>query len=315
MMERGGFPGMCLAEWRKACGRGLAWAVLLFGVLHGVAGAAAIWIGARAEASMVAEPVDSSTWLVAGEAALSLAALPINGLALLLLFSMIWAEDFSLGTISMVFVRPVARWKVFAAKGTVAMTVAFASMALALLTGLAIGLPLFGVEGDLSRIGPDTPFIGWMSTPGASILPTVLAGVLTGAYVALPALAVAALLGALTRSPVLTLFGSMMALLADAGAAAAFTLWNKLAVGACEQAAIKAGAVKSAADLDDVVCPDGDLAERLHDLTIWAGRGFLGQRGQPDFWDEARMPLVVTLAWSVLLLGLALMLFTRRDVS
>ncbi len=315
MMERGGFLGMCLAEWRKACGRGLAWAVLLFGVLHGVAGAGAVWVGARAEANMVAEAVDSTSWLVAGEMAVSLAALPINGLALLLLFSMVWAEDFSLGTIAMVFVRPVPRWKVFAAKGAVSMTAAFTSVALALLAGLVLGLPLFGLQGDLTRIGPDTPLIGWMGTAQGSVLLTLLGGLVAGTLVALPAMAMAAFLGALTRSPVLTLFGSMMALLADAGVAAGFILWNKLELGTCQQAAIKAGSVNSAEDLDKIVCPDAETAERLHDLTIWAGRSFLGMRGQADFWADATQPIVVTLAWSALLLGLALMLFTRRDVN
>ncbi len=315
MMEGGGFLGMCLAEWRKARGRGLAWAVLLFGLLHGIAGAGAIWIGARAEAKMVTEAVDSSTWLVAGELAVSLAALPINGLALLLLFAMLWAEDFSLGTIAMVFVRPVPRWKVFAAKATVGMAVALTTMALALVMGLALGLPLFGLEGDLSRIGAETPMIGWMGAAEGSVFLTVLAGLLTGTYVVLPVLAVAAFLGALTRSPVLTLFGSMMVLLADAGVAAVLAIWNQFEVGRCQQDAINAGQVKVPEDLDGLACPGADLPQRLHDLTIWAGRDFLGMRGHPEFWAEATTPMLVTLGWSALFLGLGWLLFTRRDLS
>ena len=313
-MEGGGFVGMCLAEWRKARGRGLAWAVLLFGLLHGVAGAAAIWVGTRAEARMVAEPVDSVTWLVAGEMAISFAALPVNGLGLLLLFAVLWAEDFSLGTIAMVFVRPVARWRVFAAKTTVAITTAFASGAIALVTGLALGLVLFGTEGDLTRIGPDTPFIGWMSTADSHFLP-ILGGVVTCALAAVPSVAIAALLAALTRSPVLTLFGSMMVLLGDAGFAGAMTLWQKLELGTCQQAAMNRGAVTGPKDLESLACPDALVPERLHDLTIWAGRDFLGLRGGADFWSEAVEPLAVTLGWSGLFLGIGLLLFTRRDIS
>lgn len=314
MMERGGFLGMCLAEWRKARGRGLAWAVLLFGLLHGVAGAFAIWAGTRAEARMVAEPVDSTTWLVAGEMSISLAALPVNGLALLLLFAVLWAEDFSLGTIAMVFVRPVARWRVFAAKVTVALATAAASMVCALVAGLTLGLLLFGTTGDLTQIGPDTPFIGWMGTADGVFLP-VLGGLVTGTLVALPSVAVAGALAALTRSPVLTLFGSMMVLLADAGLAAALALWNQVELGTCQQAAINAGTVKSQADLDGIPCPDAALPERLHDLTIWSGRDFLGLRGHPEFWSEALQPMGITVLWSALFLGIALLLFTRRDVG
>lgn len=314
MMEGGGFLGMCLAEWRKARGRGLAWAVLLFGLLHGVAGAATIWLGTRAEARMTTEAVDSTNWLVSGEVAVSLAALPINGLALLLLFAVLWAEDFSLGTISMVFVRPVARWRVFAAKATVCLATAFASVGCALVTGLALGLVLFGTSGDLTQIGPDTPFIGWMGTADGHFLP-ILGGLVTGTLIALPSIAVAAALAALTRSPVLTLFGSMMVLLADAGVAAGMALWQKFELGTCQQAAANAGLIKSQADLDSIPCPEADLPERLHGLTIWAGRDFAGLRGHAEFWSDAVAPIGVTLGWSALFLAVALLLFTRRDVS
>jgi len=315
MMERGGFLGMCLAEWRKATGRGLAWAVLLFGLLHGIAAVAMLVLGRTVEDKFSETSVDSLTWLVSGELAVSLAAMPVNGLALLLLFAMLWAEDFSLGTIAMVFVRPVARWRVFAAKCTVGVGSALASMTLALLAGMLLGLPLFGFEGDLSNIGPETPFIGWLSSAEGSIPLIVCSGVLTGALVTLPALGCAALLAALTRSPVLTLFGSMMLLLADAGVAFVTSVWSGITRGACAQEAQSAGAVIRPEDLDSLPCEGAALPERIHDLTIWAARDLLSARGLPDFWSEATSSLGVTLGWSVAFLGLALLLFVRRDVS
>ncbi len=313
-MERGGFLGMVLAEWRKAAGRGLAWAILLFGMLHGVVAVGMLKAGEMAESQFAAEPTDSLTWLVSGELAVSLASAPVNGLALLLLYAMIWAEDFSLGTIAMLFVRPVARWRVFAAKCAVAVEAALASMTLALVTGLLLGLPFFGLDGDLTKIGPDTPFIGWMGTADGLVLPMLL-GVLAGAAVTLPALGCAAMVGALTRSPVLTLFGSMMALLADAGVAFVTTLWSGFARGACTTAAQKAGAIQTQADLDTLECPDAALPEAIHDATIWASRDFLSALGEPDFWAEAGASVAITCGWAGLMLLLGLVLFVRRDVG
>lgn len=315
MMERGGFLGMCLAEWRKATGRGLAWAILLFGLLHGAAAAAMLALGRSVEGKFSETAVDSLTWLVSGELAVSLAAMPVNGLALLLLFAMLWAEDFSLGTIAMVFVRPVARWRVFAAKCTVGVGAALASMSLALIAGMLIGLPLFGLDGDLSNIGPETPFIGWLSQAEGSVAMTVFAGVLTGALVTLPALGCAAMLAALTRSPVLTLFGSMMMLLADAGVAFVTSVWSGITRGGCAQEAQSVGAVVRPEDLATLPCEGAVVPERIHDLTIWASRDLLAARGLPDFWSEAGMSIGMTLGWSVAFLGLALLLFVRRDVN
>ena len=315
MMERGGFLGMCLAEWRKASGRGLAWAILLFGLLHGLVAVGMLALGREAETRFAQgeSAVDSLNWLVSAELAVSLAAMPVNGLALLLLYAMIWAEDFSLGTIAMVFVRPVPRWTVFAAKATVAFEAALLSMTLALVTGAVLGLPLFGLEADLTRIGPDTPFIGWMGSAESHLLP-ILGGVLTGALVTLPALGCAAMLGALSRSPVLTLFGSMMVLLADGGVAFVTTLWSGFARGACAQDA-PTGKAFTPSQMDAVECPDAELPERLNELTIWASREFLGLRGQADFFSEAGMSLGVTAGWSALFLALGLLLFVRRDVN
>ncbi|MCO4774197.1 MAG: ABC transporter permease [Deltaproteobacteria bacterium] len=315
MMERGGFLGMCLAEWRKATGRGLAWAILLFGMLHGIVAVAMLALGREAETRFSEQAVDSLTWLVAGELAVSLAAMPVNGLALLLLFAMIWAEDFSLGTIAMVFVRPVPRWRVFAAKATVAMGAALESMFLALLTGMLLGLPFFGLEGDLSAIGPDTPFIGWMGSAEGSLFLPVFGGVITGAAVTLPALGCTAMLAALTRSPVLTLFGSMMVLLFDAGVAFVTTVWSGIARGACAQAVQKAGRSITPSELDNIECTDAQLPERIHDLTVWASRDFLAARGLPEFWSEAGASVGVTLGWSALFLALGLLLFVKRDVD
>lgn len=313
-----GFLSMVGAEWRKARGRGLAWAVLLFAALHGVGAVAMLWLGQRMESSVKEGAVDSLTWLVSGELAVKIVALPVQGLALLLLFSMLFAEDFSLGTIAMIFVRPVPRWMVFIAKATVGVGVALASASVALAVGLGGGLLAFGLGGDLTQIGPDTPFFGWLGGfegGAAHRAALVLGGVLTATLVALPLLGSAALFGALLRSPVGALFGSMMFLLADAGMAAVTTVWSGFTRSACAKAASVSGEMVRPEDLATMPCADAVLPERLHDLTIWAGRSFLGARGEPEFWAAAGFPLAVTLGWSALLLGGALLLFTRRDVD
>ena len=215
------FVLLCVAELRKLRGRGLLAAVLLFGAAHGVAAAAAIkgmqvlgnkFIQGQGQQEL-GDPLDFS---VAGELALNLAITPVNGFALLLLFSILWAEDFSLGTMAMIFSRPVYRWRVFAAKFATGMACGFASLSLAVATGLILGLLLFGTSADVSLL-ENAPLVGWMTQfPEITTrLVHIMSGILAGTTLLIPAVAVTALIGSLTRSPVMTLFGSMLALFAD----------------------------------------------------------------------------------------------------
>ncbi|MBJ94175.1 MAG: hypothetical protein CMP23_06805 [Rickettsiales bacterium] len=318
MSDRSSFSLLCSAEFRKLRGRGLLPAVLLFGAAHGIAAGLGIraleLLGGKAlDASGVESSRDLLDFTVAGEVALQLAAAPIHGFAMLLLFAILWAEDFSLGTMAMIVSRPVARWRVFAAKFTVGSCCAAASLLMALLTALVLGTALFGLNGDLSAL-ESIPLVGWMAAlPSLPMrLIHLLSGVLAGTLVLLPALSITALLGNLSRSPVLTLFSSLLILLADFFAHGILSIWSNSQLRGAE------------------------LAEMVQPWTLWgSGRALFKIHGpwaeswtieaasvqtaelvnDPSLWSQLGQPLLGTLIWTLLFTSLGLLLFRSRDVS
>ncbi len=314
---------LCWADWRKLRGRGLLAAVLLFGACHGLVAAALIKgmevLGNKfAEGRLDDSPADPLDLSVAAEFALNLAVFPINGFALLLLFAILWAEDFSLGTMAMIFSRPVARWRVFAAKTLVSVAVGTLSILLAVTTGLVLGLFLFGIESDVTLL-EGAPLVDWMSDlPGlAERLLHVFSGILASIVLLLPAIAVAALMGSLSRSPVITLFGSVLLLCMDFFVHSFLSIWAGVDVTGRE------------------------VAQVLSRWTIWGGRDLFAIHGtwaeawNPNAasdpaaaalaeaaqaipqtaWGLLGQPLAATMLYSVVLGSVALLLFCRRDVT
>jgi ABC-type transport system involved in multi-copper enzyme maturation permease subunit len=300
------FLGLCGAEWRKIRGRGLVWAVLLVGLVHGLVAPLLIkgmlMLGYQSAAPGAAELVDPVDWLVAGDLALSFAVFPVNGFAVLLLAAIMWSEDFSLGTMAMIFVRPVARWKVFASKAVVAWGVGVMSLLLALVIGLGLGVLLLGFSGDVSQLA-SVPWVGWMAEPPATAsgAPTAMAsglrawrifgGLGAGILMLGPIVAVAAFVGAVARSPIWTLSGSIVLITID------FFVW-----------AFSAGWGASNIQYADV-------AGAASQWTIWGSRRFYRMHGLGDIWSEGWSSIAITCGWTALFGGLALWLFTRRDVT
>ena len=294
------FLGLCGAEWRKIRGRGLVWAVLLFGFVHGLLAPLLIKLililGDRGE-------VDRVDWLVGGDLALFFAIFPVHAFGILLLAAILWAEDFSLGTMAMIFVRPVARWKVFASKGVVAWGVGLMSLSLALVTGLALGAVLLGFSGDVGHLYRIYP-VGWMAEApaSASALPTALgAGTRllhilqtlgVGVLLLGPVVALAAFVASVARSPVWTLSGAMVLLVVDAFLFVFTAGWGKSTLRY------------------------NDVAAALSEWTIsgcwWV---LIKLRGSADLFAEGWQAMLVTGGWTVLLGGLALWLFLKRDVT
>jgi len=307
------FLGLCRAEWMKIRGRGLGWAVLLFGLAHGLLAPAAIRgllaLGAQVGAGET-DPVD---FLVGADAALYFAVFPVNGFALLLLACILWAEDYSLGTMAMIFVRPVARWKVFAAKATVAWGVSVGSLVLATVVGAVFGLLFLGPGGEIGLLG-SAPVVAWMTAvptddafaiaaaggalPEGEALGVFARGgwifvrLLACALILAPAVAVSALAAQITRSPVLTLFGSLVVFVADGFVWAIALAWGKSNLSYHEAAAT--------------------IAEWT---ILGARRGFFRANMEGaaigDLWPGGVMTLVYTLLFG----GLALWLFQKRDVT
>jgi len=305
------FKGLCIAEFRKVRGRGLAYAVLLFGLLHGLAGAGAVrgllYVSEKFSGPEGAlDPVD---WLVGGDIGLYLATFPAQGFALLLLAAILWAEDFSLGTMAMIFSRPVARWKVFAAKAVVTWAVGIAATVMAVLTGLLLGMILLGFDGEIGLL-VNAPVVNWMAqVPEAGITPNdsgllvgeplgvltrlwgITVGVLLASLAMGPIVAVAGFAASVSRSPVMTLFGSIFILGMDAmvfWAAQFYSLgnfkWKETAVA-------------------------------LKGWTIWGSSNFYELRGTGEVLSQGWQPMCITLGYTAIFGALALWLFIRRDVT
>jgi len=281
--------GLCAAEWRKARGRGLAHAVKGLDMLQQKAtGGGAMPPGS----SLGAGPPDPFDLWVAGEAALHLAVFPVHGFALLFLASVVWAEDFSLGTLAMLFVRPVSRARVFAAKGLVLLVTAGASIGLALATALVLGAVLSGFSSDLELI-ETVPWVGWMAAePGSAARVVRLAsGLVAGTLLMAPALGLASLVAGITRSPVMTLFGTLILLVGDFFVFVALSAWGKTSLETSE------------------------LAAGLAEWTVWGARSFFPLHGPGTIFSEGLGGLCGTLGYSVVFFGLGLALFVRRDVT
>ncbi len=281
---------LCGAEWRKLRGRGLGAAVLLFGALHGIAALAALK-GLEVLSASSGQSGDAADFLIAGEVAVRMATSPFNGLVLLLAAAVLWAEDFSRGTLAMLLVRPVSRSRIFLAKALVAACVPLASLGLALLLGSLGGLLLFGTESDLSLVG-QSPWVHWMaevpSVPQRGF--RVLLGLGTSLLSLGPAFALVALLAVLTRSPIGTLFGT------------AFLLGSELLTHL-----ILTGIAQTKLDL-------APLADTLRHLTLTAARSVTDHHGPGTLFSDGLTPLGLSLGYTALFTALALALFRRADV-
>lgn len=278
------------AEWRKVQGRGLVWAVLIFGMLHGAFGVAVLYtMGAAADQSQPGTS-DSLDWILAADVSVGLASYPINGLILLVLFAILWAEDLSIGTAAMILVRPVRRAEVFLAKAILGTGVSFASIALAGMSGSIIGLIVLGTGGDTAPML--FPTLEWMNEVESDVgkLLRIGYGTVLATVLMLPALAFAALFASLTKSPLLTLAGTVLALVADAGSTA--ILW---ALGRTDLAA-------------------AETANTVREWTLWASRDLYEHHGPLTLWAEGAGDLGRTLGYSAGLLLLAALVFQRRDI-
>jgi hypothetical protein len=269
------------AEWRKVRGRGLAYAVLVFGLLHGVAAVALLFAMGKASEQVQPGAAEGLDWLLAADVAVGLASFPVNGLVLLVLFAILWAEDLSIGTAAMILSRPVRRAEVFAAKAVLGIGVTFASISLAMGVAAVLGLAVFGTGGDASQFPIQAS--RWMADVDGT-LPKLLRigwGTVLATGIMLPALACA---------PLLTLAGSLLTLAADAGATAILWAWAQTDLASAQ------------------------TAGTLKEWTFWSSRDLFGHHGTLTLLSEGTGDLGRTLGFSLVLLALALLVLQRRDI-
>jgi ABC-type transport system involved in multi-copper enzyme maturation permease subunit len=259
-------------------------------------------------------------WLVAADLSQTATTLPFFGGVVLFLLAVLWAQDFSLGTLGMLSIRPVSRRKIFLSKVAVSWLIVAVSIGLALLCGGLVGLPLFGITGDVAALAsinlcinpsdaPCFPYISWMATlPGDELaaageanavalgMGLRLTGVFQGYLLAVllhgPVIGIVALVATVTRSPVLTLFGSLFLFVADGLATLFLRVW----------AAIEG--------IDGSV-----IAEQLQGITLWSTRGIYRLHGSGELFERGGAELGFVCLYTVLALGLAGWVFVSRDLD
>jgi len=321
------FAGLCGAEFRKIRGRGLLYAVLLFGAAHGIVAPIlarlTVFAGESAMRKMGAgadTPADSMDWLVSADLSQTAATLPFFGGVALFFLAVLWAQDFSLGTLGMLAIRPVSRVKIFLSKVAVSWVIVALSIGLALLCGALFGLPLFGTSGDVAALAsinlcldpsdaPCFPYISWMASLPADELAATgehsavalgmgvrILGVLQGYLLAVllygPVIGIVALVATITRSPVLTLFGSLFLFVADGLVTFFLRVW----------AAIEG-------------IDGNELAGQLQGLTLWTTRGLYRLHGSGELLERGAAELGLVCLYTALSLGLAGWIFVNKDLD
>ena len=107
-----------------------------------------------------------------------------------------------------------------------------------------------------------------------------------------PMIGLAAVVATVTRSPVLTLFGSLFLLVGDGLATLLFKVW---------------GSLESVAG--------HDMAARVEELTLWSSRGFYRLHGTGEIFERGGGDILLTAFYSVALLSVAGWLFVKRDLN
>ena len=166
----------------------------------------------------------------------------------------------------------------------------FASISLAMGVAAVLGLAVFGTGGDASQFPIQAS--RWMADVDGT-LPKLLRigwGTVLATGIMLPALACAALLASITKSPLLTLAGSLLTLAADAGTTAILWAWAQTDLASAQ------------------------TAGTLKEWTFWSSRDLFGHHGTLTLLSEGTGDLGRTLGFSLVLLALALLVLQRRDI-
>lgn len=287
------FFALLVAELRKVRGRGLLAAVHLFAAVHGLLAVGLCWGLQWASRKVGGEGiVDALDLTVPAEVALDLVHLPLMTLVLLAYTAVLFAEDFSLGTMAVVAGRGARRESILFAKWAVATGTAFTTAAIAVLPAFLFGAVLFGLDGDLKQLAGN-PGVGWMGEVDGlwTRAGRVALGVPLHMVAALPAIALSALIAGVTRSMLFTLFAAVLLLVGDAGLGLALGLWGQTEFQGAE------------------------AAKALEPWTIRAsGRFFDGHEGGWRGVVEHIEAFARTVAWSAILLVLAVPVWSRRDL-
>ncbi len=184
------FPAMVLAELTKIRRRGFGTVAVVVAVVHGVLVLAAM-VGIRAllvwqTPEGQRDDLNVFDGLQAGEWTLFTLCLPVMGVVILAVVSELFAGEYAQRTYSLLLIRPVPRWQVFAAKFVAAIGfVCLVLLAVALLSSV-LGLVGFGaargpaeanivtgVEADPGFFSKLWGLAVWYVRIGLSMLPVV----------------------------------------------------------------------------------------------------------------------------------------------
>jgi len=214
---------MVFAEWIKLWRRGFALAGLVIAGIHGVL-AFAVMFGIHAvqrwgaTATANAMPADLFDGIQTGEWALFALYLPVMGVVLLAVVGELFAGEYGQRTYSLLLIRPVPRWRIFASKMTACCLYVLLVLAAAMLIASVMGLAAFGTSRTL--VTPDpmamSAAVGELPSFGSRLGAAVVKYAAVAVSL-LPVLAITAFLAVVTRSTALTVTYTIILLIIDAG--------------------------------------------------------------------------------------------------
>ena len=294
--------GMIHAEWIKLWRRGFAVAGLVVAGIHGVLvflvmfGIHAVqrW-GATATANSM--PADLFDGIQTGEWALFALYLPVMGVVLLAVVGELFAGEYGQRTYSLLLIRPVPRWRIFASKMVASCLYVLLVLAAAMLIASLMGLAAFGtsrmmVAPDMTGMGAA---VGDLPSFGAR-LGAALIKYLAVAVSLFPVLAATAFLAVVTRSTALTVTYTIILLIIDAGIWLTFP-WVTQAL-------------------------EYEIFAQIKPYTIMANRAFMfpyffSSTDVPvgEFLSESWKALGLLLGYSAAFVAAAIALFTHQDVE
>jgi len=221
-------PDMVLAELVKIRRRGFGTVAVVVAAVHGALVLAAM-VGLRALARWQAPASERNTLdlfdgLQVGEWTLFTLCLPVMTVVVLAVVAELFAGEYAQRTYSLLLIRPVPRWQVFAAKFIAVYGFVILLFAGAVLLTSVLGLVGFGASKATGARAADLAMgLGAEQSFGVR-LGEVLVWIAGGCLGMLPVIAATAFFAVVTRSTALTVTYTIILLIIDAGVRLTFPL-------------------------------------------------------------------------------------------
>ncbi len=293
------FVGMVRAEliklWRRGFGTAAAVVALVHGLLTFLIMFAIHALSRWGSKTFEGAPTDLFDGIQSGEWTLFALVLPVMAVVVMAVVGELFAGEYTQRTYSLLLLRPVPRWKVFAAKFVASYGFVVALLLVTALVASLLGLAAFGTSRAMVAPGAGLPGgMGLEQSFGLRLLDLLWRFAFIS-YSMLPIVAATAFLAVVTRSTALTVTYTIILLVIDAGIWLTFP-WVSQAL-------------------------DVEVFAQIKPYTLMAARSFMFPwffGGETTAWElvrESWRALLLTLGYSAAFIGAAIAVFTVQDIE